>query len=665
MSISTILLIILIFSGITFPWKIESHVEMSNMAVDISSLQSYVDYNLGHDFISKQFLGPTHSRGNLTIQEFSNDENYTATEWLMHGAGAEDEYALLRHYAKYEKNMRSSNHFYNPFWDNTDIYPYPDDGWGNDWNFQDGGLYDDVLELGFFVGKPSLKWAYDGCPETPPNSYFTRSEDNYFSWVYARKYFYSALSGDSTEVDGIGGIVGKINMKEQQERDRCFSLLFRSLGQLMHLVQDAGVPEHTRNDAHLLSGMGFVGFWPGFEYHAAEQNFNNPSWASVIPWHTIVKSDNPLLDFFDANLSGEGYSSSTSTGLAEFSNYQFLTKDSIADNLMHDYCEPDCEPHGHERHRFFTHPRIDENLFAVEQGILYNTYYYWSEEIIDPLGIMGPQSFRIAKRKWYHNILVLYGWNDYTTEDSKIWNDYLEILVPKCIGYSAALLDYFFRGSIEISSPEGFVYSIIDGSKTPHEFTSIKANLRNITPKEKDEQGDVLTYEDMGAGSLVAVAKYKKRDDYQPDLSTDPPSESSKDFSYSVSSPVPIESLDHDTPEEFTFDFTEDPIPADITDLYLQVVFKGTLGNEADTAIAVGMKDLNEPDHYNVWNSSDLFYLEGVLRTVEEIKNNPDLFALVDLDGDGDLEPEEGEPYIDPIDDLTPALHKNMTFYYP
>jgi hypothetical protein len=58
-------------------------------------------------------------------------------------------------------------------------------------------------------------------------------------------------------------------------------------------------------------------------------------------------------------------------------------------------------------------------------------------------------------------------------------------------------------------------------------------------------------------------------------------------------------------PTEFLFDFTNDPIPAGVTDLYLHVVFEGTLGNEADIAIAVGMKDLNEPAHVTFWNSSD------------------------------------------------------------
>ncbi|MBW2170293.1 MAG: hypothetical protein JRG69_13745, partial [Deltaproteobacteria bacterium] len=118
--------------------------------------------------------------------------------------------------------------------------------------------------------------------------------------------------------------------------------------------------------------------------------------------------------------------------------------------------------------------------------------------------------------------------------DKECFKDYAEKLIPRAVGYSAGLLDYFFRGSIEILALEGFLYSIIDGSISPQQFTYIKANLRNVTPKEKNEQGDIISYEQMGPGTLIAVAKYKKRTDYQPDLSTDPPTAGSRDEFFSL-----------------------------------------------------------------------------------------------------------------------------------
>jgi hypothetical protein len=129
----------------------------------------------------------------------------------------------------------------------------------------------------------------------------------------------------------------------------------------------------------------------------------------------------------------------------------------------------------------------------------------------------------------------------------------------------------------------------------------------------------------------VAVAKYKKRTDYQPDLSADPPTAESREanFSYSVSLPINIESLDTESATEFVFDFNNSPIPAGITDLYFQVVFIGDLGNESDVAIAVGMKDLKEPAHVVTWNSTDRVYLYWNLYTAQQIRSNEELLNLI------------------------------------
>jgi len=130
------------------------------------------------------------------------------------------------------------------------------------------------------------------------------------------------------------------------------------------------------------------------------------------------------------------------------------------------------------------------------------------------------------------------------------------------------------------------------------------------------------------------------------------------DYGYSVSFPIPIPSLSSTGPEEFTFDFTGSPIPAGITDLSFSVIFKGTVGSEADTAVAAGMKDLMEPTHHVFWNLTDMFSLTVDqytspyhLYTSEQIKTTPGLAGVVDYDRDGIFnELDKGEPYIDPYE---------------
>ena len=107
-----------------------------------------------------------------------------------------------------------------------------------------------------------------------------------------------------------------------------------------------------------------------------------------------------------------------------------------------------------------------------------------------------------------------------------------------------------------------------------------------------------------------------------------------------MSAPINIQTLNPDDSQDFTFDFSQSPIPAGVTDLYLQVVFKGILGNETGNAVAVGMKDLNEPQHIILVNSTDRVYLDGQLHTAEEIRSDPDL--------DWPLE----DSYLDPYNDM-------------
>ena len=60
---------------------------------------------------------------------------------------------------------------------------------------------------------------------------------------------------------------------------------------------------------------------------------------------------------------------------------------------------------------------------------------------------------------------------------------------------------------------------------------------------------------------------------------------------------------------EKVFDFSMDPIPVNATDLFIQVVYRGQLGDETD-GIAVGNYDLREPTFYAGWNNTDYAYNE-------------------------------------------------------
>ena len=101
-------------------------------------------------------------------------------------------------------------------------------------------------------GVPALLWA-------------TEHTDNQYSYSAAREYYRLALTS-STE----------------QTRDKYFALTFRSLGQVIHVLQDMSVPAHVRNDAHPdYKGHDILGEKDHYEAYCKE-HYGTLSYTSVL-----------------------------------------------------------------------------------------------------------------------------------------------------------------------------------------------------------------------------------------------------------------------------------------------------------------------------------------------------------------------------------------------
>lgn len=142
---------------------------------------------------------------NEEISDSSGKKQYIYF-WLRDGGEYED----VPHW--YLMYLRSKNHFHNPI---------------NEQGFS--GIWD----TGFLSGMSAINWALSS-----PN---TQSPGGYYSWADVRSYYLKALT-----------------LGTKTDRDTNFAQTFRGLGQLMHLVQDMSVPEHTRNDGHVLKSEGLL-----------------------------------------------------------------------------------------------------------------------------------------------------------------------------------------------------------------------------------------------------------------------------------------------------------------------------------------------------------------------------------------------------------------------
>ena len=189
-----------------------------------------------------------------------------------------------------------------------------------------------------------------------------------------------------------------------------------------------------------------------------------------------------------------------------------------------------------------------------------------------------------------------------------------ELLVPRAVAYSTALLERFFRGNMEISLPDEGVYGIVDHSTFTgtdaiqgfNGFSRVKLKLKNTTTAPAGSAPDA-----MGGGTLFAVLKFRRNTCYLDDLTGQqgapayrgPQCLTSVEETV-VSNPSPSAVVGSNA-RQFTFDFNP-ALPINATSIYLQVVYRGQLGNEPD-AVVVSTKDISEPTYITVENDSDYF----------------------------------------------------------
>ncbi len=229
------------------------------------------------------------------------------------------------------------------------------------------------------------------------------------SWHDAREYYYRALTDANPA-----------------SRLLWFEKTFRALGQIMHLVEDAAVPEHVRNDLWhgpkaLLAMRDTFEQWtdehlaafadlpiPTFSDRDLQQIFGEPG---------DPQAPVPISRLVDMNLvrrgDRPGITGTTLAGIAEYTNTNFLSDSTTYEIYEHPSLDS-TEPIEEENYR-----RKVRNGETVEHFVAVHRYRGHERYTLDPA--------------CYH--------------------DYASLLVPKAIAYASLIPYYFFR-------PIGFRQSI-------------------------------------------------------------------------------------------------------------------------------------------------------------------------------------------------------------
>lgn len=324
-------------------------------------------------------------------------------KWIAEGSRREDDF------------FRPFHHFHNPLrsWDDA--------------GFSAVLPFFPSLELS--VGSSSILWGQE-----PRQGW---------AWPNARQFYYQALTAPNLS-----------------QRERALALTFRSLGHLIHLIQDAAVPAHTRNDPHRAFSYETLVASVQLSPDQDDQNFffslltnphlPDPKWASLEANRLAPIPIANLIDTDRYEQTNPEVTTEALIGLAEYTNANFFSEDTIFS-------------------RDFPYParssvKEAEYLITLRTGERVRRLY--DEKVVD-----GDTGYRLAIVGVLRDYIQRYQLDPkrYRQEralDEGVYKDYAARLLPRAVGYSAALLDYFFRGRLEARLGNGTL-EVLNASDEP------------------------------------------------------------------------------------------------------------------------------------------------------------------------------------------------------
>jgi len=328
--------------------------------------------------------------------------NPTILDFLECGARLEDVPAT-----------RARHHFHDP---------YRDTGLENKTEHPDWAVVFSTMSGFDLTGASALRRALGS---EDPN--WESEYENYFAWPDSRGYFHKGLVEQSLAV-----------------REHYLALTFLSLGHVSHLLEDAGVPAHARNDfieAHFRVPKGL---WK----NPLESHIEEAIGTSGIPerwledWVPQTQAFPKLADYWDGNDYGGqhvGTSPLSYWGLSEQTNYQFLSKSTI-------FRKNDGTKY------YFPHPDVNNVTEHIDEDV-----YLWGLVSVDYKYVSGYDITHLARTKFIEKYTYIGGMAYptgsvpyHTTFDGAVYEDYAKATMPRTIDYATGLINYFFRGRLDV-----------------------------------------------------------------------------------------------------------------------------------------------------------------------------------------------------------------------
>lgn len=259
--------------------------------------------------------------------------------------------------------------------------------------------------------------------------------------------------------DALEAFSRAVILEKASDRDAAFAQTFEALGHVIHLLQDVGSPEHARNDFHLPLGSNRSLF---------EQHLDEATVMPSLKYGGYLPPDFETAREFWVSPLRDG------SGLAEFSNRNFVSADT---NFSVSNADP---PIGGEypspvRDDSTAHDVDVQSLSAVPLRdrwgrLLEGKVTFYGAPVVD--AVTGGTEFndRLTTLSYFGRDLASKGEERLFTINRFNVERHAEFLVPRAVGYSAGLLNHFFRGRLESTfgddpaDPTGALLTVINRS---------------------------------------------------------------------------------------------------------------------------------------------------------------------------------------------------------
>lgn len=242
-------------------------------------------------------------------------------------------------------------------------------------------VYDRGLESIYGAGYKSKEWAVDKNKQNEPRYKITTAIASILTAIQQRK-----ISAVTVETDFTWERAIRFWVNGDKEKAMFI------LGHILHLIEDASVPDHTRNDAH----PGFAEDYSPYENYAKKPEIYNADLLENLEnKQPAIYSE--LEDYFN--------------DIAKYSNNNFYSKGTIG---LGKYKSP--QP--------ISYLRIGRYLYAAANDDKFGQYLLSRQSVPDILFV--PK-------------------NDITIEPELIMQDYWRLLSAQSIRYGAGVIDLFFK----------------------------------------------------------------------------------------------------------------------------------------------------------------------------------------------------------------------------